>query len=113
VSLVLLAVLVIAAILFVAFPLLRPPAAVEPVPELGPDQRERLALRERRDAAYAALHELELEHRTGKLNDDDYALARQELRGEALDALRRLEALGDPGEPAAARPASPRVRSDA
>ena len=88
-----LAVLAAAALLFVALPLVREPSIADTVPTLTEGQRERLALREQRDAAYAALRELELDHRTGKLTDEDYVRTRDGLRAEALDALRRLEAL--------------------
>jgi hypothetical protein len=85
-----LGVLALACLLFVALPLVRPPGRTEVVPAATPAQRERIELRERRDAAYAALRELELEHRTGKLTDEDYARARAELRAEALEVLRLL-----------------------
>ena len=84
-----LALMALGAALYVASPLLAP----EPLPEAPRDPREveAEALRDRRDAAYAALRELDLEHRTGKLNDADHALARRELRTEAVEALRALE----------------------
>ena len=49
-----------------------------------------LELAERRDRALAALKELEFDHRTGKVSDDDYRLLVGPLRREAADALRRL-----------------------
>jgi len=88
-----LAVLAVAALIFVAFPLARPPGASEVVPAPTDEARARLAARERRDAAYAALRELELDHRTGKLTDEDYAASREALRAEAIEALRDLEQL--------------------
>jgi hypothetical protein len=88
-----LAVLAVAALIFVAFPLARPPAASEVVPEPTEEARARLASRERRDTAYAALRELELDHRTGKLTDEDYAASRDALRAEAMEALHQLERL--------------------
>jgi cytochrome c-type biogenesis protein CcmI len=96
-----LAALAVAAILFVAWPLVRTPSATEIEPEV--DARERLLaeLRERRDAAYAALRELEVEQRTGKLTDEDYAASKAELRADAIEALRQIEALEAPPEPAA------------
>lgn len=92
-----LAVLAVAALIFVAFPLARPPAASEVLPEPTEEARARLAARERRDAAYSALRELELDHRTGKLTDEDYAASREALRSEAMDALRELERLDGEG----------------
>ncbi len=97
-----LAALAVAAILFVAWPLVRTPSATEIEPEV--DARERLLaeLREQRDAAYAALRELEVEQRTGKLTDADYAASKASLRAEAIEALREIEALEAPPEQAPA-----------
>jgi hypothetical protein len=94
-----LAVLAVAALIFVALPLARPPAASEVDPAPTEEARARLAARERRDAAYAALRELELDHRTGKLTDEDYAASREALRAEAMEALRELEGLEAEGAP--------------
>ena len=103
-----LAALALAALLFVALPLVREPSIADTVPTLTDEQRERLALREQRDAAYAALRELELDHRTGKLTDEDHVRARDALRAEAVEALRRLEALeGSPTAGAVADDAGP------
>jgi hypothetical protein len=72
------------------------------------EQQRRLAdLRERRDAAYAGLRELEVEQRTGKLTDADYEAARAALRAEAVEALRALEALEQPAEPQLDAPEKP------
>jgi hypothetical protein len=98
----LLSALAVAAILFVAWPLIRPPSAAEIVPEVDARQRRLAELREQRDAAYAALRELEIEQRTGKLTDDDYAASKAALRADAVEALRELEALEAPPEPAPA-----------
>ena len=87
---VLLIVLVVLAVLFVAIPLLRT-TGVEEWQTASSDQLRRIELRERRDNAYVALRELELDHDTGKLDDADYATATAELRAEALAALEALE----------------------
>ncbi len=47
--------------------------------------------REVRDRALAALKELELDHRTGKVSDEDYRALVGPLRREAAEALRALE----------------------
>jgi hypothetical protein len=52
---------------------------------------ERLALEEERDRALAALKELEFDHRTGKVSDDDYRAMVGELRRSAADALKALD----------------------
>ena len=90
-ALVLGALLAVAAVWFVARPFLRSPAADEPLVELGRAGRERLALEEERDRALAALKELEFDHRTGKVSDDDYRSLVGELRRAAADALRALD----------------------
>jgi hypothetical protein len=95
IGLALLAVIVVA---LVTWPLVRERA----VETTAPDAR-RLALLERRDAALAALLELDLDHRAGKLTDEDAERERTTLRDEAVGALAELEAL----DAAAAAPASP------
>ena len=77
-----------AAVWFVARPFLGrggEETATEPAPE-------RLALEEERDRALAALKELEFDHRTGKVSDDDYRAMVGELRRSAADALKALDA---------------------
>ena len=83
-----------------AVPLVRPPPSTSRAGAARSRERRRLELRERRDAAYAALRELELELRTGKLIESDYERARAELRAEAIEALRDLELLDAPPAPA-------------
>ncbi len=85
------AALVIAALVFVAWPLVSP--EVEPEPGLSDLARRRLAAAERRDEAYSALRELELEVRTGKITQEDAERERVRLRGQAAGALRELDQL--------------------
>ena len=80
-----------AAVLYVALPLLREPTRGDHVTTLSPAQRERLRLREERDAALAALKELEFDHRTGAIADEDYAGLVGEYRARATAALRALD----------------------
>ena len=47
---------------------------------------------EERDQALAALKELELDHRTGKVTDEDYRAMVGPLRRRAAEALRALDA---------------------
>ena len=87
------AVVEVAAVVFVARPFLREPAPVsDRLDELAPEERQRLSLAEERDRALAALKELEFDHRTGKVSDDDYRAQVGPLRRGAADALRALEA---------------------
>ena len=81
-----LAILMLAALVgFVVVPLLRPAA-----PALPDD--EQLEARERRDRALAALRELEFDHRTGKIGDEDYAALRGPLSADAAEALQAVTA---------------------
>ena len=78
--------------LFVARPFLREPApASDRLDEPGELERRRLELVEERDRALAALKELEFDHRTGKVTDDDYRALVGPLRRRAAEALRALE----------------------
>jgi hypothetical protein len=86
------AVLVTGAVLFVAWPFASPERE-PPEQALSGADRRRLELRERRDEAYQALHDLEQELRTGKITPADYELERGRLRAEAADALRGLDEL--------------------
>jgi hypothetical protein len=87
------AVLAVVAVVFVARPFLREPApASDRLDELAPEARRRLALAEERDRALAALKELEFDHRTGKVSDEDYRAQIGPLRRSAAEALRALEA---------------------
>ena len=54
---------------------------------------ERESLEAARDAKYREIRELELDHRTGKLSDEDFRALDRQLRGEAVEILRRLDAL--------------------
>ena len=86
--------LAIAAVLIVALPFLRRPGLSAAEDRLGePDEleRRRLELAEERDRALAALKELEFDHRTGKVSDEDYRELVAPLRRQAAEALRALD----------------------
>ena len=86
------ALLAVACVVFVARPLLRQASAGDDVLDTSePGERRRLELLESRDRALAALKELEFDHRTGKISDEDYRLLVGPLRREAGAALRALE----------------------
>ncbi len=80
-------------VLFAARPFLRSPAAGDDtLREPGRAERERIHRHEARDRALAALKELEFDHRTGKVSDDDYRALVGPLRREAAETLRALDA---------------------
>jgi hypothetical protein len=92
-ALVLGALLAVAAVLVVARPFLREPAPLDDrLGVLDDLERRRLELAEERDRALAALKELEFDHRTGKISDEDYRTQVGPLRRRAAEALRALEA---------------------
>lgn len=95
-ALVLAALLAVLAVLYVAYPFLREPEApVDRLAELDELERRRLALLEERDRALEALRELEFDHRTGKLSDEDYRALVGPLRRRAALARRALEPRGE------------------
>ncbi len=82
----------VACVLLVARPFLREPApGRDRLDEPGEREQERVALAEERDRALAALKELEFDHRTGKVSDEDYRAQVGPLRRRAAELLRALE----------------------
>src|SRR3954452_6176183 len=72
------------------------------------DERERRegdGLQAAKEAKYREIRELELDHRTGKVEDDDFRDQDRALRGEAVEILRRLDALVSDAPEAAGEPA--------
>jgi hypothetical protein len=97
--------LALACVALVARPFLREPALDDDrLAALSPEERERLRFAEERDRALAALKELEFDHRTGKVSDEDYRELVGPLRRQAAEALRAL----DPTDGRPEQPAPPR-----
>lgn len=44
-----------------------------------------------REAKYREIRDAELDHRTGKLSDEDYGALEQDLRAEAIEILREID----------------------
>lgn len=79
-------------VLLVALPFLREPVADDDrIDAPTPEDERRVQLIEERDRALAALKELEFDHRTGKITDDDYRRDVGPLRRAAAVALKRLD----------------------
>jgi hypothetical protein len=96
-ALALAAALAVVAVVFVARPFLREPApANDRLDEPAEAERRRLELVEERDRALAALKELEFDHRTGKISDEDYRAQVGPLRRRAAETLRALEPRAQP-----------------
>jgi hypothetical protein len=92
IALVLAALLAVLAVAFVARPFIREPEPVsDRLDDLREVERRRLQLSEERDRALEALKELEFDHRTGKVSDDDYRQLVGPLRRRAAETLRALE----------------------
>jgi hypothetical protein len=84
--------LAVACVFFVARAFLREPQpADDRLDEPGELERQRLALAEERDRALLALKELEFDHRTGTISDEDYRALVGPLRRQAAEALKALE----------------------
>jgi hypothetical protein len=47
-----------------------------------------------KEAKYREIRDAELDYRTGKLSEEDWRALDRDLRGEAIDLLRRLDELG-------------------
>jgi hypothetical protein len=74
---------------FVTAPLrLRPTEGRE-----DPAVAELADLEARKEAKYRQIRDAEADHASGKLSDDDYERLDRELRGEAIDILKRLDRL--------------------
>ncbi len=89
--LIVLAILALVA-LFVTRPLWRAPESRGASPEFRPSASDELAeLEAARDAKYREIRDADLDHRTGKLSQEDYEATDRTLRGEALEILRTLD----------------------
>lgn len=86
------AALAVVCVIAVALPFLREPdPEADVLDELDEGERRRLELLETRDRALSALKELEFDHRTGTITDDDYREQVGPLRREAAAALQALQ----------------------
>ena len=99
------AMLAVACVVYVALPFLREPQPErDRLDEIAELERRRLLLAEERDRALAALKELEFDHRTGQITDEDYRALVGPLRRRAAEALRaRVPRAGAQGGPVRAR----------
>ncbi|MGN6168456.1 MAG: hypothetical protein ACTHQQ_09845 [Solirubrobacteraceae bacterium] len=88
-----------AVVVFVTRPLWRPLAQTTE-PDAAPAKATDVAdLEAARDAKFREIRDAELDHRTGKLSDQDFELIDRSLRAEAVEILRDLDrAGGGPGQ---------------
>jgi hypothetical protein len=78
--------ILIAVVLFVTVPFRRLDAA-----SASRREADLAELEAARAAKYREIRDAELDHRTGKLSDPDYAEIDQELRAEAIEIMRALD----------------------
>jgi len=52
-----------------------------------------------RDAKYREIRDAELDYRTGKLSESDWRAMDRTLRADAVELLKRLDAVGERSEP--------------
>jgi Na+-transporting methylmalonyl-CoA/oxaloacetate decarboxylase gamma subunit len=64
------------------------------LPEEDADAAQRAELEAEKAAKYREIRDADLDHRTGKLDDADWRAIDRQLRAEAVELLRRLDALG-------------------
>ncbi len=55
----------------------------------------RAGLEAAKEAKYAEIRDAELDHRTGKLSDEDWRAQDRSLRAEAVEILHQIDALGE------------------
>ncbi len=83
-----------AVVVFVSAPLRRTDplaAGLDGAPEAESSPSEVAELEAARDAKLRELRDAELDHRTGKLSDEDFAAVDGSLRQEAIEILRSLD----------------------
>ena len=80
-------------VLVVSWPLRR--GRIEAVEAL--ESAQRAGLEAAKEAKYAEIRDAELDHRMGKLSDEDWRAQDRALRAEAIEILHRLDALGPEG----------------
>lgn len=84
-------------VVVLAAPFRRPPATAEAAGEdaarsARADEGAIADLEAAREAKYREIRDAELDHRTGKLSDEDFAAVDSALRAEAMEILRTLDA---------------------
>ena len=59
------------------------------------DEARRADLEQAKEVKYREIRDAEMDYRTGKLSESDWRAIDRELRAEAMEILRSLDALGD------------------
>lgn len=82
-------VILAAVVLFISAPLRR----IQAQEEAGTGEADDLEAA--RQAKYREIRDAELDHRTGKLSDDDYAAIDSALRNEAIEIMHALDNINE------------------
>jgi type II secretory pathway pseudopilin PulG len=88
-------VIVLAALLCAVVVITAPFRSGRTVNEAAARSAERVELEAAKEAKYREIRDAELDYRTGKLSEDDWDAVDTALRAEAVDLLRRLDAMGE------------------
>ena len=88
------AVALVVLIVLVALVVLRPLITGEG--DDGAEARDRAELEAAKEAKYREIRDAELDRQMGKLSEEDHRAVDRELREEAIDILRRLDAAEKP-----------------
>lgn len=82
----------VAALLIVAYPILVSGRTTQPASATHTAQEALAELLARRDAVFQALRDLNFDHQVGKVADDDFAIFETNLKEDAANTLRALDA---------------------
>lgn len=92
---VLIAVLCVALVALIAWPLVsRSAAGAAPAEQLD----DRRAVEEELQASLDAIREIEMDHRAGNLSDEDFEALDRDERARAVELMRRRDAMAGAGE---------------
>ena len=90
------ALLVILAVLCAVVALVSAPLRGRAVERVRHDAEDEIAeLEARKESKYREIRDAEMDYRTGKLSQADWRAVDRDLRAEAMEILRALDALGD------------------
>jgi hypothetical protein len=87
-------IVLVLAVIAVAVFIIAGPLRGRPAGAASGQSAERSDLEAAREAKFREIREAELDYRTGKLSSDDWRALDATLRAEAVELLRRLDALG-------------------
>jgi hypothetical protein len=83
--------LVSAVLAAIGYPLFVPPKAAVKTGEEGDEYHKLVA---KKEAAFVALKDLDFDHKTGKIDDDDFDQLKARYEDEAVAVLRRIDGVG-------------------